>query len=135
MKKIVAFIILLFLVISIAGYFYLYQDHRKVSDTNAVKNLNANQLIEIFQDSDLENDKEILNQVVTVTGVITNSSANTLTIDNKIFIELEHPEDKSFTYVLNVNDSCTIKGRCLGYDDLLEEVKIDQAIIESKNPK
>jgi hypothetical protein len=31
---------------------------------------------------------------------------------------------------LKVNDSVTVKGRCIGFDDLLEEIKLDQCTIK-----
>jgi hypothetical protein len=30
---------------------------------------------------------------------------------------------------LKVNDTIVVKGRCIGYDDLLEEIKLDQCSI------
>ena len=32
-----------------------------------------------------------------------------------------------------LNNDVTIKGRCIGYDDLLEELKMDQCIIIKNN--
>ncbi|AGC78391.1 hypothetical protein LX97_02722 [Nonlabens dokdonensis] len=135
MKKIVSVIILLFLFIFIAGYLYLYQDHRDVNATVATNSFNSSELLSIFQDADIENDKEILDQVILITGVATSKSAYTVTLDDKIFIEFNHKDDETFKYIFKVNETYTIKGRCLGYDDLLEEVKMDQAILENENPK
>ena len=134
MKKIVVFLIVLFIIIAIAGYFYLYQDHRDVSTTDAVNSFKSSNLVEIFQDADQENDKLILDQVILVSGIATSNSSGSVTLDNKIFIELDSKNYKTSNYVINKNQSYTIKGRCLGYDDLLDEVKIDQAVIITDNP-
>lgn len=134
MKKIIVFLIVLFIIIAIAGYFYLYQDHRDVSTTDAVNSFKSSNLVEIFQDADQENDKLILDQVILVSGIATSNSSGSVTLDNKIFIELDSKNYKTSNYVININQSYTIKGRCLGYDDLLDEVKIDQAIIITDNP-
>ena len=50
---------------------------------------------------------------------------NHIMLDNKIQIHLLNPEEQS----INLGEIITIKGRCVGFDDLLEEVKIDQATI------
>lgn len=134
MKKIIVFLIVLFIIIAIAGYFYLYQDHRDVSTTDAVNSFKSSNLVEIFQDADQENDKLILDQVILVSGIATSNSSGSVTLDNKIFIELDSKNYKTSNYVINKNQSYTIKGRCLGYDDLLDEVKIDQAVIITDNP-
>ncbi len=112
------------------SYFYLYQDHRDVSATTAVNTFNSNQLLDVFQDSVIENDKEILDQVILITGVATSASEYSVILDHKIFIEFDQKNYNASNYVINKNQTYTIKGRCLGYDDLLEEVRIDQAILE-----
>ncbi|WP_438969146.1 OB-fold protein [Nonlabens sp.] len=130
MKKILVFITVLILVILMGSYFYLYQDHRDVSATTAVNTFNSNQLLDVFQDSVIENDKEILDQVILITGVATSASEYSVILDHKIFIEFDQKNYNASNYVINKNQTYTIKGRCLGYDDLLEEVRIDQAILE-----
>lgn len=112
------------------SYFYLYQDHRDVSATTAVNTFNSNQLLDVFQDSVIENDKEILDQVILITGVATSAFEYSVILDHKIFIEFDQKNYNASNYVINKNQTYTIKGRCLGYDDLLEEVRIDQAILE-----
>ena len=47
-----------------------------------------------------------------------------ITINNKIFCNFT----KIFSE-LKVNDPISVKGRCIGYDDLLEEIKLDQCSI------
>ena len=49
---------------------------------------------------------------------------NTIVIDEKVFILL-----KKNSYVKQ-NDLINIQGRVIGYDSLLEEIKIDQAEIK-----
>lgn len=129
MKKIVIFLFLLVLVISILGYFYLYKNHRDVSTTDAVRSVSSKELLDVFQDSDIENDKEFLDQVIEISGLATSHSASTLTLDKKIFVEFDRSMDNTLKYIFKSNEEYTIKGRCMGYDDLLEEVKIDQARI------
>lgn len=130
MKKIIIFITVIILVIFIGSYFYLYQEHRDVSATTAINTFNSDQLLDVFQDSVIENDKEILDQVILISGVATGASEYSVILDDKIFIEFDQKNYNASNYVINKNQTYTIKGRCLGYDDLLEEVRIDQAILE-----
>ena len=45
-------------------------------------------------------------------------------INNKIFCKFDNIVNK-----ININDSIVVKGRCIGYDELLEEIKLDQCSI------
>ncbi|MEQ6123758.1 hypothetical protein AAON49_06115 [Pseudotenacibaculum sp. MALMAid0570] len=66
-------------------------------------------------------------KVVVLTGSITNSDANGVTLSNQIYCQFRDTADvKSFQN----NQEIKIKGRVIGYDDLLEELKLDQCIIQ-----
>jgi hypothetical protein len=121
MKKIV--LIAFFIVIlGILGYNYLYQDHRDVATSNATSSYTSTELLALFTDNDARNDTHALDQVIEVSGLATDKSATSITLDRQVFIEFTEP------HKFSLNQTYTLKGRCLGYDDLLEEVKIDQAI-------
>lgn len=109
--------------IAIIGYNYLYQDHVDVNQSKAVASFTATELQELFTDQNLQNDQRALDQIIEVEGKVTNVDKNTILLDEQIFIEL------SADIKLKENQVIIIKGRCLGYDDLLEEVKIDQAVL------
>ncbi|GAK91699.1 hypothetical protein JCM19297_1651 [Nonlabens ulvanivorans] len=109
--------------IAIIGYNYLYQDHVDVNQSKAVASFTATELQELFTDQNLQNDQRALDQIIEVEGKVTNVDKNTILLDDQVFIEL------SADIKLYENQVIIIKGRCLGYDDLLEEVKIDQAVL------
>ena len=48
-------------------------------------------------------------------------------IDNSTYCQLK---DKTALGTIKEGESIAIKGRMIGYDDLLEEVKLDQTIIK-----
>jgi hypothetical protein len=123
LKKLSFFLIALICTAGVASYFYIYQDHRDVSTTKAFQSFSAVELLNVFTDINVVNDKEVLDQVIEVTGVITDVLEDSVVLDELIFIELEKHQ------AVSIGQKITIKGRCLGYDDLLEEVKIDQASI------
>ncbi|EAS19603.1 hypothetical protein BBFL7_00149 [Flavobacteria bacterium BBFL7] len=110
-------------IIAVVGYNYLYQDHINVDQSKASASFTSVELLTLFIDQDLQNDEKALDQVIEVQGTITSIENYTIILDNQIFIELSND------YKLKENQLILIKGRCLGYDDLLEEVKIDQAVL------
>lgn len=120
-KKVLLIIILLVITMATGTYFYLYQGHRDVTTTASVETFDSQMLLGIFQDDDSTNDKRALDQVITVTGTVTSQNGNQVTLDDQIFIQMKE------VISLPLSSKVAIKGRCLGYDELLEEIKIDQA--------
>ncbi len=66
------------------------------------------------------------NKVVIISGIISDTDADGITI-KQIYCQLR--EEVNNTVFLK-NQKIKIKGRVIGYDDLLEEVKLDQCIIQ-----
>jgi hypothetical protein len=64
-----------------------------------------------------------LNKAVEISGNVTSVNGNVITLDDKISCQLLVPEK------VGVNSQVKIKGRVTGYDDLLEELKLDQCLI------
>ncbi len=107
------------------GYKYLYKSHRNIETEVASVNVNANELVKMFAS---ENSELVLNKTVEVTGTITEMDAQSVTLDEAVqctFSEL--PQN------LSLNEKITIKGRCIGYDDLFEIAKLDQCSL-TKQP-
>ncbi len=125
MKKKTAIGLVLVIVIAILGYNYLYQDHRDVASSDVSASFTSSELIDVFTDSDLTNDIEALDKVIEIKGRVTHIDESNVTLDSQIFVEMNSTVD------LKENQLITIKGRCLGYDDLMEEVKIDQALLKN----
>ena len=121
-KKIVFLIVILVLVVgAYTGYKYLYKDHRNITKEVAILETSATQLQAQFQ-NDLA--VEILNKTIQVSGIVTEIEGKTLTIDEKV-----HASFSNDLTTVQLGNTVYIKGRCIGYDDLFELVKIDQAIL------
>ncbi len=103
------------------GYNYLYHDHRDISSEEAEIKVNAEKLTKMFQ---LNEASTVLNKTVVVWGKITEIEDNTFTIDGKV-----HCTFKVLPASNKIGDSISVKGRCIGYDDLFEIVKLDQCSI------
>jgi len=65
-------------------------------------------------------------KVVELVGVITAKDAKGISINESIYFQLE---EGTSTKMLSKGEKLKIKGRIIGYDDLLEELKLDKAII------
>ncbi len=123
MKKKTKLIIALVLII-LGAYFaynYMYQDHRDINNEDAVVNISASELIVFFNDNKSE---EVLNKTVQITGTITEIENNNITIDNTVQCSFDTAIQN-----LNLKDIITVKGRCIGYDELFEVAKMDQSSI------
>ncbi|WP_338378311.1 hypothetical protein [uncultured Flavobacterium sp.] len=123
MKKKVILFFLLICVVSFGVYSYLYKAHRNISDEKASYTFKTNQLIEEYSRDENSANSKYLDKVIVVSGKITqvNIAEKSITLDEKLSgLVIDDLSN------LKVDDSITIKGRFLGYDELLEEVKMDQ---------
>ena len=73
-----------------------------------------------------ENSEIWQDKVVIITGKITNTDSHGITLENTIYCQLRKQSNKQ---KLQTKQLTTLKGRVIGYDDLLEELKLDQCII------
>jgi len=119
-------IVLAILVIGVyAGYKYLYHEHRDVKSEDAIYSLTATEIYNEFKEAPVVSQKKYLNKTIELSGSISEKNETEITIDDKAFCQ--------FSNILNkkpaLNSKIKIKGRFIGYDDLLEQVKLDQCII------
>ena len=70
-----------------------------------------------------EKPKEWQDKVVLITGTITSKDEKGFTLSNNIYCQLADKQD------IDTNEDIKVKGRIIGYDDLLEELKLDQCLI------
>ncbi|MEX0314872.1 MAG: hypothetical protein AB3N18_11885 [Allomuricauda sp.] len=103
------------------GYKYLNPEQRNIATETARYELSANDLFSGFTtDGDA-----YIDQVLLTSGEVTEVEKNSVTLDDKVLVNfITAPLSK-----VEKGSHISIKGRCIGYDDLLELVKIDQATI------
>ena len=107
----------------------MYKPHRNIAEEEAIVTISAEELQKNF--SDENNTLKLTDKVVKVSGIISAiEQKTTLVIDDKIQVDFNI--DNQINKELIEGTMITIKGRCVGYDDLLEIVKIDQAILIQK---
>ena len=118
--KIVITLVFLFLSVYFA-YNYMYQDHRDIKEEKAVVLIPASELVSYFNEN---NSEKVLNKTVQVSGIITEINTKNIILDDKVQCSFDS-EIKN----LNLNETITVKGRCIGFDELFEVVKMDQSSI------
>jgi hypothetical protein len=123
MKK----LIILVIACIIGGYFvYKYimtSGERNLETENSAFVVSSSTIYEEFvKNTELANSK-YLNKAIEISGKVTAVENSLVTLNGKISCLLQTNEK------VDLNTSIVIKGRVTGYDDLLEELKLDQCII------
>ena len=66
----------------------------------------------------------LINTIVELEGVCTSKTDSTLILEDWIFIQTTEKLEQ-----VALDQKVRVKGKCVGYDDLLQELKITQAYI------
>lgn len=130
MKKIILILLSIFFITAIGLYFYTYQNHRNISTEKAAFTLTLSKLQSEFAKNDSLFNAKYADKTIEIYGKVTSVDLQnqSLMLDDKIVIGFENP----ISIAIKISDTTHIKGRYVGYDDLLDEFKIDQAIIVKK---
>ncbi|TGD56727.1 OB-fold protein [Flavobacterium humi] len=128
MKKKAIIIIVLIAVLGFWGYSYIYKSHRDFAGENPIDVTSVDELTEAFKKDEANANKMYLDKVIQVKGKVTqvDQAQNTATIDGKLFSAFQKEDFKG----IKMDEEVLVKGRFIGYDDLLEECKMDNCIIE-----
>lgn len=125
MKKKLLIILSLGFIVYLA-YNYIYQDHRNIEAEQAAYSLSSEDINKEFSLNASEAQAKYLNKTIEISGTITEINTTDITLDDHIFCLFA---DSIVQNSIILNSKTTIKGRCIGYDDLLEQVKLDQCSI------
>ena len=130
-KKIYWTIFRFFLPLSIIGLIIIYntynKPHKDFDKSPFEVTIESRELISLYQDNTDNANTRFLNKILLVIGTITNIETSIIILDNGIVCTLE--PSQIITEKININNKVSVKGRCIGYDDLLEEVRIDHSFI------
>jgi hypothetical protein len=127
MKKKLFFVMLILIVVSFGVYKYLYQEHRDISSEKATYTTTVLEVFKSFTENDSIANATYLDKTIVLRGKISNIdfSNKIITVDEKLLARFNEnlPEN------LKLLDSINLKGRLMGFDDLLEEIQMDQCTI------
>ena len=122
-------ILLILSVLLFAGYFaaryYAYHGgKRDVQSEQAVFTTKTKDIVAEFTTNETEANKKYLEKPVAISGIITAINAKEVIID-----EIGVCNFTTADVSLKIGQTLTIKGRVVGYDDLMGSVNLDQCSI------
>lgn len=124
MRKFIYFFIVL-IVAGILTYKYVYKDHRNVVVEVADYTFESSDLIREFESNSELATQKYLDKIIEINGIVTEIEEGTILLNDMVLCYMiQNEKDRSI-----LNSKVVVKGRFIGYDDLLEEIKIDQVSI------
>jgi tRNA_anti-like len=123
-KVILAFLVF-FLIIGFVSYNYIMHGGARdlTTEETAFSSTGTALLAEFTANVDAANAK-YLEKAIAISGTITSISQTDITIDNSIVCSLKTADTS-----LQKDQKITAKGRVVGFDDLMGELKLDQCFI------
>jgi flagellar basal body-associated protein FliL len=121
-SRIIAITGLLAVVIGVLGYNYvMHGGARDLSQETADYTISSKEIVAEFTTNTASANKKYLEKAVAVEGIVTNKIDNEIILDNGVVCVLKDKNN-----AIKVNQAITLKGRVVGYDDLMQEIKLDQ---------
>lgn len=109
------------------AYSYIYQGHRDVLAEKATISLTSEALFKNFNNPTKKASQNYINKIIDFNGSISAIESDFIVIKPSIVCVL----DSNFSVSqLTIGDSLNLKGRCIGFDDLFMEVKMDHVSFE-----
>lgn len=131
MKKKIGIFFFLLILAATGLYLYTFKDHRDVANEKGSYTISVAKFFSEFQSNESIANAKYLDKTIEVTGDLSNIDVQTksIVINDKLFATFKDGIPKS----LKPNSKIKIKGRFIGYDALLEELKMDQCILVTTN--
>jgi hypothetical protein len=128
MKKKLIVVVFILLLLAFAVYKFLYKEHRDIASEDVTYVETVVQVFDAFQNDTQKANAKYLDKTIEISGKITNIDAQNklITVDEKLSAKLTNgiPAD------LKLQNPVILKGRVVGYNDLLEEIEMDQCTIK-----
>jgi len=129
-KNVLLLVVVLLFIFSAIAYNYVYKNHRNISSEEAVYSIEVSELFQEFLTNQDASNAKYANKTIEIYGTITTLDLEnqTIVLNEQLLLSVEKVEFQA----LNVGEKHTFKGRFVGFDDLLEELKMDQCILIKK---
>ena len=108
-------------------YFTYNKPHKDFNKTPSQFTIESKKLISFYQNNSEDANTKYLDKIILITGTITDLEENIIILDNGIVCTLD-PSQKIDDQIYK-GSKISIKGRCIGYDDLLEEMRVDHSFV------
>jgi hypothetical protein len=125
MKKKILIFTVVAIVTAFGIYKYAYKPQRDITSEKARVVTTSQSLLNDFVTNDSLANIKFLDKTIEIYGKITTLDLQTksIIIDQKIYVTFL----ENIPSTISLNSNTTIKGRFIGFDDLAEEFRIDQA--------
>ncbi len=122
--KIIAIVLAVLVAGLFLGYTYIMKGgERNLQTEDAAFKISAEDLSAAFSENPAAATKKYLNKAVEVNGKITSSKDKEVVLNDNIICTMQKPTQ------LNAGQGISVKGRILGFDDLMGEIKLDQCYL------
>jgi len=118
-------VIVIILIVAFLSYNYIYQDHRDIKREKSEYVLTSIDISNEFEINPSVSETKYLNKTIEISGTISEINNTEITLDNKVFCQFSN----TLKNTIKTNQTIKIKGRFIGFDSLLEEIKLDQCNI------
>ena len=123
-------VVLIIAVILIGLGFIIYKNATKppklISDEAISLEVDATQFYKDFLENPTDYNEKFINKAIRITGKVTSFQDSIIVLNNKIVCMINKiPSD------LEAEKFIKIKGRYIGYDDLFDNLKLNECILES----
>jgi hypothetical protein len=120
--RIILFSMVVIGITGFTGYNYvMYGGARNLSTEDTAYTVSSKSISNEFASNIDVSNKKYLEKAIAIKGTITKITGNEVIIDNSIICNL-----KDFDSTIQESQVVTLKGRVVGYDDLMGELKLDQ---------
>jgi hypothetical protein len=120
--RIIALSIMLIGITAFTGYNYvMYGGARNLTTEDTAFTVSSKSITKEFTANIDVSNKKYLEKAIAIKGTITKISGTEVIIDDSIICNL-----KNFDSTIKKDQVVTLKGRVVGYDDLMGELKLDQ---------
>ena len=127
-RKVIIFAILAAIVIGIAAFYYvMYGGARDLTTEKTEFVVSSAAIVNEFTQNQSEANKKYLEKAVAVKGIVSQAEGIQIILDSKVNCSFKTPDPS-----IKVGQSVTVKGRVVGYDDLMEELKMDECFISNE---
>lgn len=127
MKKKLLIFLVFFITVAFLLYNYIYKSHRDISSEKESFAISVSNLKIDYSENDSLANNKYLDKVIVIYGKVTDVdlSSKSIVVDESLSATIKNQLPS-----LKNGDSIRLKGRFIGYDDLLEEFKMDECTIE-----
>lgn len=118
------FVFFFIFILIASAYVYIQKPHRDISVETVEYSISSDALLNEFLVNETDASTKFLDKTIVVYGTLSENNNNFLSVDNKVYCNFEMTPPQ-----IPLNSFLKIKGRCIGFDVLLEQVKLDQCSI------